>query len=86
MNEHNAHISLLSKRATNLASFLFHGLGGFAFPLAFLFGSSLVMFLFAFGQADGEFYASALVVHVQRHQGVAGALDFADEFVDFGCV
>lgn len=41
------------------------------------------MLLFTFGEADFEFDASVLVVHVERHQGVARSLYFADESVDF---
>lgn len=41
------------------------------------------MLFFALCQADFQFDVAALVMHVQRHDGVARALHFSDEFVDF---
>ena len=44
------------------------------------------MLLLTLGEADLKFDAPGLVVHVQRHQGVAGALHFSDDLVDLGFV
>jgi len=42
--------------------------------------------LLALGQADLALHAPALEVQVQRHQGIAGTLDLADQLVQFGAV
>jgi hypothetical protein len=44
------------------------------------------MELLAFGKTYGQFDAAALVVHVQRHHGVARALNLVDDFFYFSFV
>jgi hypothetical protein len=60
-----------------------HGALFFDLPVALLFGIALVVFLLAAGQADLDFDLVALPVHRGGHQGVALALDGADQLVDF---
>src|SRR5690348_1901432 len=53
-----------------------------ALPVAKLFGFALVVLLLALGETDVDLDASLLVMEIQRHQGVAGALDLAHETID----
>src|SRR5690348_12664855 len=48
-------------------------------PLLLLLGFTLVVQLLAFGKTNLELDLSLLVVHVQRHKRIAGALGFSDE-------
>ena len=52
-------------------------------PILIALGSSFVVLFLAFGEADFQFHASAGVVQVERNEGIAGALDLADQFADF---
>ena len=74
------------QKCYRLAFILFHGLLCLARCITFAFGSPLIMLFLAFRQTDFKFDASALEVHVQRHQGVTGALHFNNQFADFCCV
>lgn len=58
---------------------------GLHFPnaVALLFSVTLVVLFFTLGQADFAFDASSEIVKVDRHQGIAGTFDFADQLVDF---
>ncbi len=53
----------------------------FAFPVAFFDGGAFVVILFALGNRDFEFDPIVLPVHGGGDDGVALALDGADEFV-----
>ena len=53
------------------------------FGFALLFRCALVMFFFAFGEADIEFDTAAFVVHIQWHDSVTSALRFADKLFNF---
>ena len=50
----------------------------FALPIGFFQALALVVLLFAFGQADVHFDKAAVVMQIERHDGVARALGFAD--------
>lgn len=54
----------------------------FSHPIAVFLRRALVVLLFALGQADGDFCAATRPVQVQRHDGIAGALDLADQQAD----
>ena len=59
-----------------------HGALFFALPVAFFLGVALVVFLLAARQADFDFDLVTFPVHGDGHEGVALALDGADELVD----
>ncbi len=40
------------------------------------------MLLLAAGEADVDFDSASRIVHIERHQGITGALDFADQMLD----
>src|SRR6185369_14506202 len=65
---------------------VFHQAGLLALPVAILFGGALVVFLLALRQADAQFGAAVLPVHLQRHERVAAALDSADQPIELGAV
>ena len=56
----------------------FHQTLLFALPIGFFQALALVVLLFAFGQADVHFDKAAVVMQIERHDGVARALGFAD--------
>src|SRR5258708_32283802 len=47
-----------------------------------LLRGALVVRLLAFAKTHGDLHAPAHVMQVERHQGVAGAIDLADEAAD----
>src|SRR5258708_21291422 len=53
-----------------------------ALPVLLFFGGALVVLFLAFRKTDVDFDAPAHVVKVERHQGVAGAIDPAYEPAD----
>jgi len=55
-------------------------------PLSILFGLAFVMLLFAFGEADLELDPAVLEMQIERYEGVTGALDFADQTLEFSGV
>jgi hypothetical protein len=59
-----------------------HGPAFFALPIPILLGRAFIVLLLAFGEADVEFGAAAGPVHFQRHDGVTGAFDFADQDIE----
>src|SRR5690606_20772589 len=51
-------------------------------PFAFLLGGPLVVLALALGEAEFELDPAPGEVEVERYEGIAGALDLADELVD----
>src|SRR5690606_25567860 len=49
--------------------------GFVALPVAVFLAGALVVLLLALGEADAQLGAAVFPVHLERHQGVAGALD-----------
>ena len=52
-------------------------------PVALFLGIPLVMLFFAFGEADLELDPAVLEMQIERYEGVTGALDFADQALEF---
>ena len=54
----------------------------FPFPVALFFRIALVVHFLALGQADFGLDPTTLVMQIERHEGVSGAFDLADQAID----
>lgn len=60
-----------------------HQTGFFALPVAIFLHCSFVVQFLALRQADFNLDAAFSEMQVERHQRIAGLLDFADQLADF---